>query len=355
MKNMSDSTLYVGTLASNNVVNDINKYAEYKEQVKDLAKEISPQKDSYETVTEPLEYVCECYKNYSIVTGMPKSTFGDSFGYEMQKNISNYMKDFYAGKVSQEELDSYFEDCCSFMRIYRTQQHQTSGTNEDDNTQIISEMYEIFAKENARAARAANYQEGKELNASSYPGTRDDDWTYYNADYYYQCSETNEALRQSALKMTENWNLDAIDCDEIEKNSELTLDGGFDFNSGWNWSFRNQVGRSSMAVEENVPPKDFKVFFKQSVTPDAKDVDTAFKGNLKILVGESEYEADIPFKVLRTGPEGEIFNAWDLMKEHFLESEDHDEIKNFLSNISVFTRRYSSVTGINDKFGDYEW
>ena len=71
----------------------------------------------------------------------------------------------------------------------------------------------------------------------------------------------NEALRQSALKMTENWNLDAIDCDEIEKNSELTLDGGFDFNSGWNWSFRNQVGRSSMAVEENVPPKDFKVFF----------------------------------------------------------------------------------------------
>ena len=110
-----------------------------------------------------------------------------------------------------------------------------------------------------------------------------------------------------------------------------------------------------MAVEENVPPKDFKVFFKQSVTPDAKDVDTAFKGNLKILVGESEYEADIPFKVLRTGPEGEIFNAWDLMKEHFLESEDHDEIKNFLSNISVFTRRYSSVTGINDKFGDYEW
>ena len=79
MKNMSDSALYIGTLASNNVVNDINKYAEQKERLKDLAKEISSWKDSYETVTEPLQYVCECYQNYSVVKGMPKSTFGDSF------------------------------------------------------------------------------------------------------------------------------------------------------------------------------------------------------------------------------------------------------------------------------------
>mgnify|MGYP001306658873 CR=1 FL=1 len=32
------------------------------------------------------------------------------------------------------------------MRTYRTSQHQTSGTNEADNTQIVSEMYEVFAK-----------------------------------------------------------------------------------------------------------------------------------------------------------------------------------------------------------------
>ena len=350
---MSDSTLHIGKLAINNVVNGSNQYVQYKEQVMDLAKEIASRKDSFETATKPLEYVCDCYLNYNIVTGMPKSTFGDTFGYDMQKDISSYMKDFYAGKISQEELDSYFEECCTFMRIYRTQQHQTTGTNAADNTQIISEMYEIFAKENARAARQANYQEGKEMNTSSYPGTGEDDWTYYNADYYYQCDETNEELRQSVLKMCEKWDLTAIDCEEIEKNSKYTLDGGFDFNSGWNWDFRNQVGRSSMAVEEAVPPKDFKMFFKQSITPDAKDIYTAFKGKLKISVGESEYEADIPFKILRTGPEGEIFNAWNLMKEHLGKWEENDEIKNFLSNISVFTRRYSSVTRINDRFGDY--
>ncbi len=81
----------------------------------------------------------------------------------MQKEISDYMQDFYAGKVSREDLDSYFEKCCTSMRTYRTGQHQTSGTNEADNTQIVSEMYEVFAKENARAAGQANYQEGKSV------------------------------------------------------------------------------------------------------------------------------------------------------------------------------------------------
>lgn len=35
----------IGALASNNVVNDINKYAEQKEHFKDLTKEISSRKD----------------------------------------------------------------------------------------------------------------------------------------------------------------------------------------------------------------------------------------------------------------------------------------------------------------------
>ena len=89
------------------------------------------------------------------------------------------------------------------MRTYRTSQHQTSGTNEADNTQIISEMYEIFAKENARAVSQANYQEGKALNEKYYSDSHSD-WTYYNSDYYYQCNETNAALRESVQQMTEN-------------------------------------------------------------------------------------------------------------------------------------------------------
>ena len=351
---MRDSTLYIGALASNNVnniVNDAGKYDEYKEKVKDLTEEIQTRKDTFEKMAEPLVYVCDCYQKFNVVTGMPKSNFGDSFGYDMQKDISSHMTDFYAGKVSRDELNSYFEECCTSMRTYRTSQHQTSGTNEADNTQIVSEMYEVFAKENARAASQANYQEGKALNEKYYSDSHSD-WTYYNSDYYYQCNETNAALRESVQQMTEKWDLDEIDCDKIEANSSLTLDGGFDFNSTWNFEFRNQAGRSSLAKESAIPPENFKMFFREQVTFFTED--NKFNGNLKITIGENNYDLKVPFQTLRTGSEGEIRNVWDLMEDYYPKSEDTSKVKNFLKNMSVFTRWYAYETRINDIFGDYE-
>ena len=47
---MSDSTLHIGTLASNNVnniVSDTSKYDEYKEKVKELEKELQTRKDTF--------------------------------------------------------------------------------------------------------------------------------------------------------------------------------------------------------------------------------------------------------------------------------------------------------------------
>ena len=311
---MRDSTLYIGALASNNVnniVNDAGKYDEYKEKVKDLTEEIQTRKDTFEKMAEPLVYVCDCYQKFNVVTGMPKSNFGDSFGYDMQKDISN----------------------------------------EADNTQIVSEMYEVFAKENARAASQANYQEGKALNEKYYSDSHSD-WTYYNSDYYYQCNETNAALRESVKQMIEKWDLDEIDCDKIEANSSLTLDGGFDFNSTWNFEFRNQAGRSSLAKESAIPPENFKMFFKEQVTSFTED--NKFNGNLKITIGENNYDLKVPFQTLRTGSEGEICNVWDLMEDYYPKSEDTSKVKNFLGNMSVFTRWYAYETRINDIFGDYE-
>ena len=178
------------------------------------------------------------------------------------------------------------------------------------------------------------------------------DWTYYNSDYYYQCNDTNAALRESAWKMTEKWELGGIDCDEIEANSSLTLDGGFDFNSIWNSDFRNQAGRSSLAKESTIPPENFKMFFKEQVTSFTED--NKFNGNLKITIGENKFDLKVPFQTLRTGSEGEICNVWDLMEDYYSESGDNSNIKNFLGNMSVFTRWYAYETRINDIFGDHE-
>ena len=45
-----------------------------------------------------------------------------------------------------------------------------------------------------------------------------------------------------------------------------------------------------------------------------------------------------------TGSEGEICNVWDLMEDYYPKSEDTSKVKNFLGNMSVFTRWYAYET-----------
>ncbi len=54
--------------------------------------------DSFQKSSIATSEVCGCYPNYQITTGMPKSVFADQFGYDMQKDISSHMQDYYSGK-----------------------------------------------------------------------------------------------------------------------------------------------------------------------------------------------------------------------------------------------------------------
>ncbi len=293
------------------------------------------------------------YENYvdcRIVTGMPKSVFGDQFGYDMQDEIGDCMADFYAGKISQDDVRAFFEKCCSSMRSYRTQRNQTTGMNPEANRQIVGEVYEVFAKENQRAARHANYQEGEALN-SKYGGKRLD-WVYYNSDYYYKCVDGNNMLRGILSDFAEQWELPALDPDEIEANSRLTLDGGFDFNSGWNFEFRNQAGIASMADESVEPPRDFKLFYKENFSMDM--VYSSEKGYLSVTMNGREYVREIPFYISKGGSlKGQIYSLQDLLTESLKESGNGQDYSHFLSNIALFTMMYSTCSGINNMCGNY--
>jgi len=351
---MSNYGIHLERFTMKDLTSDINsKSCNYVEKIEIAKDTFKVPKDTFERMTETLEVDCGGYSKYPISTGMPKSIFGDSFGYEMQKNIAQYMKEFYSGNVNNQDMGKYFEECCTYMRIYRTQQGQTSGKIEKDNAQIISETYEIFAKENQRAARQANDMEGETINKNYGNDCRKDDWVYYNSDYYYQCEDVKSTLRGFVSDLSKKWEVNPINVEDIEKNSKYTLDGGFDFNSGWNFIYRNQVGRSSLADESIKPPKNFKLFYKESTQPNAKDMDTAMRGILEVWIGGDKYIKDIPFYNSRTGLEGQIFNANELMQNSYTQNKSYHEYADFLKQISVFTRWYSWESGINNKFGNY--
>ena len=141
----------VGQIARRGIENQ----EEFVRRVRDTFR---PTKDSFEKIPEQAFELCDCYTNYQFTTKMPESVFGDSFGYAMHDDIFDRMKDYYAGKMSDDDLKQYFNDCCADMRFYRAQKRQTSGDVDADNAQIVSQIYEIFAKQNVRAAKNANYE-----------------------------------------------------------------------------------------------------------------------------------------------------------------------------------------------------
>ena len=318
-----------------------------KEQADEIKVTAENRVDSFEVCAQVTELLCECYPNYQVIKGMPASVFGDKFGYDMQDEIGKCMSDFYAGKISRSDVEYFFAKCCTDMRIYRTKQRQTSGTDADDLRQIVSQVYEVFAKENQRAACRANYNEGRALN-DTYGGLKED-WVYYNSDYYHKCADGNEMLRNTLNNMVDKWEIEPVDPDEVERNSCLTLDGGFDFNSGWNFEFRNQTGRGSIADESVEPPRDFVFFYKEKFSADMAYSED--KGYLYARFGSREHITEISFSLLKNGSfKGQIYTLCDLLLN---KAGVGSEYSRFLSNITVFTRQYAYLSGINDRCGNY--
>lgn len=356
---MTNSTLHIGSLKQplheniqcRNIIDEAKNIYDYIKQAQNQCGNTSHSRDSFEKTAETIESMYSCYVDSGIVKGMPKSVFGDRFGWDMQGDIYNCMQKFYEGKIDQDELEEYFRLCCTSMRIYRIQQRQTSGKNEDDNKRILDEVYNVFAKKNMIAARNANHSEGEQINLSY--GGQSDDWTYYNADYYYKCEETRDRLRKMAEKTAAKCEVPSFDAREVEKNSKYTMDGGLDFNSGWNFCFRNQAGRSSLAEESMVPPKGFKMFFKESLSCAVKGEGVDFIGALEVSIGKINYKREFAFKTLRTGLEGQIYTVAELIKGYLSEKDSKPDFIEFLGNLSVFTRWYSSRSGIVYKAGDY--
>ncbi|MDE7131294.1 MAG: hypothetical protein K2O65_05800 [Lachnospiraceae bacterium] len=296
------------------------------------------------------EMICENYSDFRVIKGMPKSVFGDQFGYDMQKDIGKCMSDYYAGRISRDEVQVFFQRCCNDMRSYRTKQRQTTGTDIADNQKIAGQVYEVFAKENQRAACRANYAEGEALNGTY--GGMQNDWAYYNADYYYMCVDGNQMLCGLLDEIVDKWELPPIDPDELEANSGFILDGGFDFNSGWNFHFRNQAGRASMADESVEPPKDFKFFFKGNY-----EADKGYSGDtgyVSVALDGMKYSRSISFQVAKDGgTKGEIYSLSELLYGDGRVPGSGKDYSRFLSNVTVFTSWYAHHTGMIDRCGNY--
>lgn len=156
--------------------------------------------------------------------------------------------------------------------------------------------------------------------------------------------EVKNFLGAAANEVAEKWGIGTVDTQEIEKNSKFTLDGGLDFNSVWNFNYRNQVGCASIADEGVEPPRDFKFFYKEHVDNRAK---------MEMWMGSQKQSIDVPFYITPDSLKGQLYNADELMKDFYATTDRAKEYSGFMKQLSLFTRWYSWESGINNRFGNF--
>lgn len=273
----------------------------------------------------------ENYTDGKKVSRMPGNIFQDGFGYEIREQIKKSVCAYYEKRETSGELESGFIQTCMLMRQIRTEMGQTTGMCAEDNLQIAGQVYEMYAKENQRMARRANYAKGCAVNGK-WKG-KEKNWCYYDAVYYYICEETGTIIYEATSRIARNWEIPMPDIEAVEKTSKIDLRKGNGFNRSWNALYPNQISRVYMRDESRMPPPDFKLFYKE-YNPYTR------KGIL-IAGGEGSIKkADVPFIYFLGNPREQIYNASDLLRFLPEETADFAAYNEYLENFSIFSRSY---------------
>lgn len=278
----------------------------------------------------------ENYTDGRVTASMPENVFQDGFGYEVKSRIKEQVRAYYQGQATGMDLREGFIQTCTRMRQYRNEIGQTDGQNPEHNLQIVSQVYEMYAKENQRAARKANYAKGCAINGKfkTKDKRKQKDWCYYYSMYYYVCEEAGAVFLDTAQFVSEKWEISVPDIEEIEKLSKIDLRGGLGFNRSWNALYPNQISRVYMRDELGKPPENFQFFYKEYNPATEKGILVAGAGNnLKM--------ADVPFNSFLENPREQIYNAGELIQFQSRDTDEWENYNRFLSEFSIFTRSYA--------------
>lgn len=290
-----------------------------------------------------LELTSENYNDIMKIKGMPPSCLSGDYGEQVIKKAESMMRSYYSGEISVEDVQKEIKNICMDMRVEMVQERCTNGYNAKDNQQILEEIYGLLQKRNVNGAYAANEREGAEI-AARYGGVKDYNWMYYNSDYYYKEEDMRNSIRQTIQEMAKTWETDEIDFDEVEKNPNLALAGGVDYNKVWqHHAFQGRV--ISLTDVNSIPPKNFTFFYQEKKTPGWDDNNRLEhqKGYVEISYDDKKWSADVPYDVYGDTIIG-FYHMQDFMDQYLIGDMDK-QCSDFLSKFDIFSEIWASTKG----------
>ena len=277
------------------------------------------QRDTYEFKGIEKWNGCEQYNDFRKQL-VKSGNAGLNISSDVRTDMRLTLEDYYAGKLSDEELEESFLSYCA----------QLGACNK---AQIL-DVYENFINMSRYASTNTCARAASELD-QKYGESRHDS-VYYSAGIYYAFEKVKEIARNASEKIAEELDLGDLDFEEREKNTIFNLDGDFSFNGHWAWTAKNLMNRCTMIDSDMVPPEGFEFYYKERNTPDSEE------GVMILGINGVRKEITVPFRMPRAGIAGYIqkFNAAELFGYTKSDTARYEDCNRFLKNFDIYTRYY---------------
>lgn len=196
-------------------------------------------RDSLELTLDYLENLIAS-GNYAFLVSCVRRTCNLA-GSQLLAEAGNMMGEYYAGNMGDRMFAVLFLQFC----------YAQLGKGVE-----LGELYECFARANARKSVQANQNEGRmqvEACGLAWAGT-----TYYNAAYYYMWENVQNLLLQLCAELADDCGMEQLNPAGIERESRFRLDGGLDFHGVFEWIQR----------QNNFPSEQYGLKDKTKRPPD---------------------------------------------------------------------------------------
>lgn len=279
-------------------------------------------KDGFPTNPLPIE-------NYNdLIKLMPKGSFVD-LRQEVETNLSEY---FSNPQRDVGEIKKYYKEVL-----------------EGQGMSCLQRNYDLLLNSSVTNAYAANSKQGDKI-AKEYGHIGDTDYVYYDSDYHYALEEAKDILKELASEMAKEHDVD-INLNGTEKHRNLRVGKNYSFNETWAMHSSQEINGSTLIDKDKEPPKDFKMFYKESKHTENRKKETTSlelqKGILRVSMGEWSKEIDIPFNGFSSlGSIKEFFNGGDLIFATKNDLSNPDEFNSFMKNFDFYTRGYGYFNGL---------
>ncbi len=209
---------------------------------------------------------------------------------KIRESLSNY----YKGNSTLDDIKQAFKEDFEYNKGLEAEFSQITGIPMQSDEEILRFTVGNFKIQSAYSAYYANYYEGVKK-ADEYGSSKDHDWMYYNADYFYQSKEVDEAIASLIDEVIEENNLNVTDKTKLYPEEKMFKN----FNSMWNVHSGNvfHSNQSFSIIDERIePPKGFKMFYKDKQC----SFDDMKNGTIYAICGKD------PF----AGPDGDGSVVW---------------------------------------------